>query len=82
MVLVGRLPSKVRCGTWNAGTPMKLLGGRYYTGTGSGRAYDVSPDGQRFLMIKAPGTDASAAPPALIVVQHWHEELKRLVPAR
>ena len=42
--------------------------------------YDVSPDGQRFLMIKAPGTDASAAPPALIVVQHWDEELKRLVP--
>ena len=47
----------------------------------SGRTYDVSPDGQRFLMIKAPGTDASAAPPALIVVQHWDEELKRLVPA-
>jgi serine/threonine protein kinase len=37
---------------------------------------------QRFLMIKAPGTDASAARPALIVVQHWDEELKRLVPTR
>jgi hypothetical protein len=46
----------------------------------SGRAYDVSPDGRRFLMIKAPGTEAGAAPPALIVVQHWDEELKRLVP--
>ena len=44
--------------------------------------YDVSPDGQRFLMIKAPGTDAGAAPPALIVVQHWDEELKRLVPTK
>ena len=33
-------------------------------------------------MIKMPGTDASAAPPALIVVQHWDEELKRLVPAK
>jgi hypothetical protein len=40
----------------------------------------VSPDGQRFLMITAPETDASAAPPALIVVQRWDEELKRLVP--
>ena len=68
--------------TWNAGTPMKLLEGRYYAGTGSGRAYDVSPDGQRFLMIKAPRTDAGAAPPALIVVQHWDEELKRLVPTK
>jgi hypothetical protein len=48
---------------------MKLLERRYYTG-GIGRTYDVSADGQRFLMIKAPGTDASAAPPALIVVQH------------
>ena len=33
------------------------------------------------LMLKAPGTDASAAPTALIVVQPWDEELKRLVPA-
>ena len=60
---------------------MKLVEGRYYAG-GYGRTYDVSPDGKRFLMIKAPGTDASAAPPALIVVQHWDEELKRLVPAK
>jgi len=75
-------PVEASGATWSAGTPMKLLEGRYYTGTGSGRAYDVSPAGQRFLMIKAPGTDASAAPPPLIVVQHWDEELKRLVPTR
>jgi serine/threonine-protein kinase len=68
--------------TWNAGAPMKLLEGRYYTGTGSGRAYDASADGQRFLVIKASGADANAAPPALIVVQHWDEELKRLVPTK
>jgi len=77
-----RVPVEARGGTWHAGSPMKLLEGRYYTGTGSGRAYDVSPDGQRFLMIKAPGTNASAAAPALIVVQHWDEELKRLVPMK
>jgi hypothetical protein len=47
-----------------------------------GRTYDVSLDGQRFLKLKAPGTDAGAAPPALTVVQHWVEELKRLVPIR
>jgi hypothetical protein len=33
-------------------------------------------------MIKAPGADATAAPPSIIVVQHWVEELKRLVPQR
>ena len=76
------MPVEASGATWNAGTPMKLLERRYYTGTGSGRAYDVSPDGRRFLMMKAPGTAASAAPPALIVVQHWDEELKRLVPTK
>jgi hypothetical protein len=72
---------EARGATWSAGTPMQLLGGRYYTGASSasaGRMYDVSPDDQRFLMIKAAETDAGAAPPALIVVQHWDEELKRL----
>ena len=70
--------------TWNAGTPTKLLEGRYFTGGGvnTGRTYDVSPDGQRFLMIKAPGADSAAAPPSIIVVQHWDEELKRVVPTR
>jgi len=38
------------------------------------RTYDVSPDGQRFLMIsRSGGTDQTAAPPQLIVVQHWTE---------
>ncbi len=41
-----------------------------------GRTYDIAPDGQRFLMIKE-GKDAT---PRIIVVQNWHEELKRLVP--
>jgi hypothetical protein len=42
----------------------------------------VSPDGQQFLMVKAPGTNGGLAPSALIVVQHWDEELKRLVPTK
>jgi hypothetical protein len=78
-----RVPVEASGTTWNAGTPMKLLRGRYVTGSGTLlRNYDVSPDGQRFLMINAPGTDADAAPPALIVVQHWDEELKRLAPTK
>jgi serine/threonine-protein kinase len=41
------------------------------------RNYDVSPDGQRFLMIKESETGASAT---VIIVENWREELKRLVP--
>jgi serine/threonine protein kinase len=46
------------------------------------RSYDISPDGQRFLMIKEGGADGTAAPASIIVVQHWVEELKRLVPTK
>jgi serine/threonine-protein kinase len=68
---------------WHAGAPKKLLDGRYFTGGGTlSRTYDVVRDGQRFLMIKGPGTDAGTTPPALIVVQHWDEELKRLLPTK
>ena len=77
-----RVPVEASGATWNAGTPMKFFDRRYFTGGAAGRTYDVSPDGQRFLMIKAPGTDASATPPALIVVQHWDEELKARVPTK
>lgn len=45
-----------------------------------GRTYDVSPDGRRFLMIKEAGADQGDARTQIIVVQHWFEELKRLVP--
>ena len=52
-----------------------LLPGGY-----AGRMYDISPDGERFLMIKEGGGSEQARPPGTIVVQHWTEELKRLVP--
>ena len=63
---------------WSAGTPSKMFGGRYVTGDStSGRTYDVSPDGKRFLMIKPGGSDAAASPPTIVVVQNWRDELKR-----
>jgi eukaryotic-like serine/threonine-protein kinase len=70
--------------TWNNGRPTKLLEARYLTASGAngGRTYDASPDGKRFLMIKGPSTDTAATPPAVILVQHWDEELKRLVPTK
>lgn len=43
--------------TWAAGAPAKLLNEGYSTvpGGNPGRTYDISPDGQRFLMIKVGG---------------------------
>ena len=70
-----------RGATWSAGSPSKILEGPYATGDPlSARNYDVSNDGQRFLMVKQPANQDAA--PKIIVVQNWFEELKRLAPAR
>jgi Tol biopolymer transport system component/tRNA A-37 threonylcarbamoyl transferase component Bud32 len=68
--------------TWAAGAPTKFLNEGYYTipGGNVGRTYDISPDGQRFLMIKAGGGSGLASAPQIVVVQNWLAELKRLVP--
>jgi serine/threonine-protein kinase len=67
---------------FSAGNPSKLFSGRWYA-LQAGRTYDVSPDGQRFLMIKATTLGDQNTPSAPInVVVHWTEELKRLVPTK
>jgi hypothetical protein len=44
------------------------------------RPYDITPDGQRFLMV-FPADSVAATPDEQIhVVLNWFEELKRLVP--
>jgi Tol biopolymer transport system component len=74
------VPVEPRNAVWRAGSPAKVVEGRYVVRiANSGRNYDVSPDGQRFLMLKQVG---AAALPQLIVVQNWVEELKRLVPTK
>ena len=48
---------------------------------GTGRNFDVSPDGQRFLVVRqAQSSDGAPAVPGFIYVQNWFEELTRLVP--
>ena len=43
--------------------------------------YDVTADGQRFLMVReGAGSEGEAAPVSIVVVENWVEELKRLVP--
>jgi hypothetical protein len=77
---------RVERGTgFRAGAPMILVRGEYYRGSAGllGRTYDVSPDSQRFLMIKGSGgADDTAARPAIVVIQNWVEELKGLLPRR
>jgi serine/threonine-protein kinase len=64
--------------TFNAGTQQLLFEGQYEEGIGGSRPnFDVIPDGQRFVMVKA---DQESAPAQINVVLNWFEELKRLVP--
>ena len=42
--------------------------------------YDVTPDGERFLMVRATTAGSGSDEPELIVVQNFYEELKRRVP--
>ena len=66
------------------GKPAVVVKGSYARAVSPGRHYDVSPDGKRFLLLKdvetAPG--AKPVPPEIHFVQHWAEELNRLVPAK
>jgi dipeptidyl aminopeptidase/acylaminoacyl peptidase len=65
--------------TLTVGAPRMLFEGRYGA-SALIRGYDVTPDGQRFLMVQAKERPAVSAAD-MILVQNWLEELKRLVPA-
>ena len=63
------------------GRPAPLFRGQYYVSpTGSPRPqYDITADGQRFLVL-APTSTTTSTRSHIVVVQNWVEELKRLVP--
>jgi hypothetical protein len=68
---------------WSATAPMQLFGTPYLAPVGNpGRTYDLSANGERFLMIKSASADPTSQLPSFIVVQNWHEELKQRVPVR
>jgi len=61
------------------GSPVRLFDTGYAEPNPS-RHYDVSADGQRFLMLKpSAAADSNATPLGMIVVEHWFEELKQRV---
>ena len=63
-----------------AGKPRVLFEGQYEPTVFTAPNYDVSPDGQRFLMLKRSEKEA-ATPTQINVVLNWVEELKRRVPS-
>ena len=66
-------------GGFTAERPTVLFEDPYMTSTGAAETpnYDVSLDGEQFLMVRS---GAAAEAPAFTVVLNWFEELKRLVP--
>ena len=55
-----------------------LFEGAYFLRVGfMPRAYDLSPDGKKFVMIQR---EDKTAPDPIQVVQNWFEELERLAP--
>jgi serine/threonine-protein kinase len=64
-----------------AAKPKLLFEGHYQAGFSAFDTayYDVSPDGQRFLMIK--GSEQESAATQLNLVLNWSDELRRLAPA-
>jgi Tol biopolymer transport system component len=65
--------------SFTVGKPQMLFEGPYAPIAATTRNYDVSPDGQRFLMLK-PSEQGQAASTQISVVLNWFEELKRKVP--
>jgi len=69
--------------TWDGseirpGEANMLFEGSYQSSNDLGFAYDVSADGQRFLMVQTDPDEWTAD--ELVVVLNWFEELKELVP--
>ena len=73
---------------FRVGSPSKLFRGQYWYGVagptgGLGRAWDVDPKNDRFLMITMPNAEGAGGPtaqPEIDVVVNWLEELKQRVP--
>ncbi len=61
------------------GNPVDLFPYNYFAQAGGQWLFDMTPDGERFLMNTGPGGVVTGGQ-QLILVQNWFEELRRLVP--
>ncbi len=72
----------VSAGADSAGKPTLLFEGRYDLKDGPGASnYDVTPDGQGFVMIRTPeSSEEISGTTQVTLVLNWFEELKQLAP--
>ena len=69
--------------SFSLGNPVKIVEGHWHVEAAPVRHYDVSRDGQRFLMIKEERASERALPSTSInIVLNWGEEQKQRVPAK
>ncbi len=61
------------------GVPTVLFEGTYLPSLVLRRPYDVSPDGERFVMVKRTMATPDT-PRSLVLVLNWHQELIERVP--
>ena len=59
-----------------AEAPRALFPAKAYARAASYRAYDVTPDDRRFVMLRPVADSVAAAPNQLVVVDNWFDELK------
>ncbi|MEQ1911355.1 MAG: protein kinase [Vicinamibacterales bacterium] len=66
------------------GTPQPVVKRPFSSPANAGRHYDVSADGSRFLLLKEATASGEQTPerPQINFVQHFDEELKRLLPGK
>ena len=68
---------------FSVGTPEVLFRGTYWINNIVSSTYDISRDGQRFLMMKVAAPDSqeqASDETVLVAVENWFEELNRLAP--
>ena len=65
---------------FSAGSPQLLFEGHFQFSGLVSSGYDVSPDGQRFLMVQPSGPDQT--PTQIQVVLNWFTELQQRVPVK
>ncbi len=61
---------------FSPGTPRVLFSTKGYARTPGNRAYDVTPDDQRFVMLHLIADSAGRNPVQLVLVDNWLEELR------
>jgi serine/threonine-protein kinase len=71
------VPIDADADSFEAGRETEILSGNYESSIG--RSYDISPDGERFVVLETADA-AGLTRNRLVFVQNWRRELERLVP--